>query len=195
MQKLSEEQKNLINDNYYIVLNNLKRHFAQPKYANPVIERQKDLPFHAISYMMEATAEWKPEKSKGQKFSNFATERCLMRFKDFWRKENSLHGHVFKNRTSVHDVDLIKFSKKEHDFYDTNLEDYKKFVVGSGDRFFSNSYNSLLHKKLIKEYIIPKMSGEEITIQYVANKIGVNSQIVKEIINSRKMKDFLNTVT
>lgn len=100
-----------------------------------------------------------------------------------------------RNRKSLYDEDFTKYLSSIQKTTDTNIEDYKNFVVSSGNKFFTDSYNSLLHKKLIKEYLIPKIEGDDITIQCAAEKIGIDKNTAKDILKGKRMKEFLKIVT
>lgn len=207
MQKLSEEQKQLIEKHYKSVLNGLKNHFKKKRYKNISLEHKDTSTLQCVSYIVEAALAWKPEKSKTGNFVQFAVDRCKRRYIDECRKHSDNYREYFYNKKhgivkdthhliSISDDFYKNLFAKTQDFSDIENKEYCQNILKKSEIYFNNkgNYKSHLHKKLIKEYIIPNISNKSISLAEAANKIGINRNNASLIIRGKKMRKFINSL-
>lgn len=207
MQKLSNEQSQLIDKHYFSVLKGIKNHFKKKRYKNIAMENKETSILQCVSYIVEAALSWKPEKSKTGNFVQFAVNRCKNRYIDECRKHSENYREYSYNKQhglSQETKHLVTMSEsfcknlftKSDNFSDIEHREYCQNIIDKSEKFFNNRSNhkSQLHKLLIKEYIVPKLSNKSISLAEAANKIGINRNNAYLIIKSKKMRKFINSL-
>lgn len=105
-QKLTDEQKKLIEDNYDFIKGCLITYFKDQAKTNT---RQRGLNvvklYEALSYLPDLAIEYQPESSNGKSFANFAADRCIKRLIDEFRSMNR-HLRINKRKRGI--LDPIK---------------------------------------------------------------------------------------
>jgi predicted transcriptional regulator YheO len=207
MQKLSEEQRKLIEDNYSKVLQGVKKHFRKKRYKNIAMENKDTSVLQCVSYVVEAALSWKPEKSKTGDFTQFAIHRCIRRFIDECRKHSENYNEYNNSKKNGLEPNYHRLIPASEEFYnnlisktenlsDIECKEYYQDIVSKSEKFFNNqsNYKSQLHKQLIQEYILPKIFNKKLSLSEVANKLGVKRNTAYLILKSKKMRKFFKTV-
>jgi hypothetical protein len=190
LQKLTPEQIKLIEDNYDKIVNLLNKFLNNKKKRSPILQgKSEDLVAEAISYIPDVTIEYNKEMAKSVEYYVFATYRSILRLLDEYRKHIKI-----KSKESSYQFDLGILPKiNSADLHIHIDQESHKLFPNSGDPKKNRINNTF--KKLIKEYIIPKLENKKHkSLSQIANENGYTVGMVTYMLNNQKIKNLVNKI-
>lgn len=241
-QKLSEDQKRLIENNLFeikrIIGSALWRKKSRLKNKNI-----KELLSNAVSYIPEECLLYDKIKAKQKSFSQVIATRCLLRLIDEYRKEDKYEKLNRDNQNLISDIELdlanknkdityknvceelVKNGKKPYIVFnnikkfdiknvksgytinptkDLETEEFFSEVLKKSRLFFKEYDDTALAKQnkiakafkiIIKDYLVPKYSGQEYkSLDQISKEVNFSKARIVQMIKSNRMKRFIKTI-
>jgi hypothetical protein len=204
--QLSEEQRQLIEDNFSeirktlsFVLAKKRRNGGSTKVNHATVLAE------ALSYLPDVTLEYDQKLANKTSFAQFATQRCIMRLTDEYRKMNR---HIVNDvKYVVNPIEFYpenKFEIADNNLQDVEWQDLREGLVKKADKYFKEyleegfeklDRSSRIHKILLFDYILPKSEGKAYkTLEEIGNQVGMQEARLSQIIKGDRMRNFIKLV-